>query len=67
MPHTIPNSGLHEFVSERVLVRYARPGVRAADLGAGPGAMTEMSHSFGFNVVAVDRDANVLEAGVPHF
>jgi len=32
---TTTNSGLHDFVGERVLARYARPGVRAADLGAG--------------------------------
>lgn len=66
MPPTTTNSGLHEFVSERVLVRYARPGVRAADLGAGPGAMTARLRSFGCDVVAVDRNANGFEAGVPH-
>jgi 2-polyprenyl-3-methyl-5-hydroxy-6-metoxy-1,4-benzoquinol methylase len=66
MPHTTTNSGLHEFVSERVLVRYARPGVRAADLGAGPGAMAARLRSFGCDVLAVDRDANGFEAGLPH-
>jgi len=35
MLNTTTNSGLHDFVGERVLARYARPGVRAADLGAG--------------------------------
>jgi 2-polyprenyl-3-methyl-5-hydroxy-6-metoxy-1,4-benzoquinol methylase len=66
MPHTTTNSGLHEFVSERVLVKYARPGVRAADLGAGPGAMAARLRSFGCDVLAVDRDANGFEAGLPH-
>jgi hypothetical protein len=37
MLHTTTNSGLHDFVGERVLTRYGRPGVRAADLGAGHG------------------------------
>lgn len=31
--------GLHEFVGERAFARYARPGMHAADLGTGPGAM----------------------------
>jgi len=63
---TTTNSGLHDFVGERVLARYARPGVRAADLGAGPGAMAARLRSFGCDVVAVDRDANGFEAKVPH-
>lgn len=66
MPLTTTNSGLHEFVGERVLVRYARPGVRAADLGAGPGAMAARLRSFGCDVLAVDRDANGFEARLPH-
>jgi len=66
MLHTTTNSGLHDFVGERVLARYARPGVRAADLGAGPGAMAARLQSFGCEVVAVDRDANGFEAHLPH-
>jgi 2-polyprenyl-3-methyl-5-hydroxy-6-metoxy-1,4-benzoquinol methylase len=66
MLHTTTNSGLHDFVGERVLARYARPGVRAADLGAGPGAMAARLQSFGCDVVAVDRDANGFEARLPH-
>jgi 2-polyprenyl-3-methyl-5-hydroxy-6-metoxy-1,4-benzoquinol methylase len=66
MPHTNTNSGLHEFVGERVLGRYARPGVRAADLGAGPGAMAARLRSLGCDVVAVDRDSKGFEAQVPH-
>jgi 2-polyprenyl-3-methyl-5-hydroxy-6-metoxy-1,4-benzoquinol methylase len=66
MLHTTTNSGLHDFVGERVLTRYARPGVRAADLGAGPGAMAARLQSFGCDVVAVDRDANGFEARLPH-
>lgn len=66
MLHTTTNGGLHAFVGERVLARYARPGVRAADLGAGPGAMAARLREFGCDVLAVDRDANGFEADVPH-
>jgi len=40
--------------------------MRAADLGAGPGAMTERLASMGCDVVAVDRDRVGFEAQVPH-
>jgi len=66
MLHTATNSGLHEFVAERILARYARAGVRAADLGAGPGAMAERLVSLGCEVVAVDRDAAGFQANAPH-
>jgi 2-polyprenyl-3-methyl-5-hydroxy-6-metoxy-1,4-benzoquinol methylase len=66
MISTTTNSGLHEFVCERVLRRYARPGVRAADLGAGPGAMAARLRSLGCDVLAVDRDSTGFEAEVPH-
>jgi 2-polyprenyl-3-methyl-5-hydroxy-6-metoxy-1,4-benzoquinol methylase len=64
---TTTNTGLHEFVAERVLRRYARAGIRAADLGSGPGAMAARLHSFRCNVLAVDRTAQGFEAAVPHF
>jgi 2-polyprenyl-3-methyl-5-hydroxy-6-metoxy-1,4-benzoquinol methylase len=57
--------GLHEFVASQVIARYARPGIRAVDLGAGPGAMCERLHSFGCEVVAVDRDPAVYQAKYP--
>src|SRR6266478_9529275 len=66
MLHTDTNSGLHDFVGEVVLARYAGPGVRAADLGAGPGAMAARLQSLGCEVVAVDRDSKNFEAQVPH-
>jgi 2-polyprenyl-3-methyl-5-hydroxy-6-metoxy-1,4-benzoquinol methylase len=66
MLRTATNSGLHQFVGERILSRYARTGVRAADLGAGPGAMADRLRSLGCEVVAVDRDAVGFEAEVPH-
>jgi len=66
MLHTMTNCGLHEFVAERVLAHYARPGVRAVDLGAGPGAMAARLQGLGCEVLAVDRDARGFEASVPH-
>lgn len=66
MLHTTTNRGLHDFVGERVLARYARPGVRATDLGAGPGAMAARLHSLGCDVLAVDRNANGFEAELAH-
>lgn len=63
---TTTNSGLHEFVSERVLGRYAHHGVRAADLGTGPGAMAAHLRDLGCHVIAVDRDCKDFTAGVPH-
>jgi len=64
--HTTTNKGLHEFVAERVLARYARPGIRAADLGSGPGAIAARLHAFGCDVLAVDRTAEGFEACLPH-
>jgi hypothetical protein len=44
MLHTATNSGLHEFVGKRILPRYARAGVRTADLGAGPDEHGDPTH-----------------------
>src|SRR3989442_15645116 len=65
MLHTTTNAGLHDFVVERVLTRYTRPGLRAADLGTGPGAMAARLHSLGCEVLAADRDAADFAAGLP--
>src|ERR1700730_10003982 len=66
MAHTVTPSGLHEYVGLQVLSRYARPGLKAVDLGAGPGAMAERLRSMGCSVLAVDRNADVFEADLPH-
>lgn len=66
MPPTTTNAGLHEFVARCVLAEYARPGVRAADLGSGPGAMAARLKSMGCEVLAADRDLAGFEADVPH-
>jgi len=66
MIRTTTNNGLHDFVVERVFARYARPGIRTADLGAGPGAMAARLRSLECEVLAVDRDSQGFEANVPH-
>jgi SAM-dependent methyltransferase len=57
---TVTARGLHEFVASQ-LSRYARPGARAVDLGAGPGAMCKRLSSLGCQVLAIDRDQAVFE------
>jgi 2-polyprenyl-3-methyl-5-hydroxy-6-metoxy-1,4-benzoquinol methylase len=66
MLHTTTNSGLHEFVEQQVLSKYARAGNKAADLGSGPGAMAARLRSLGYDVTAADRSASDFEAGLPH-
>jgi 2-polyprenyl-3-methyl-5-hydroxy-6-metoxy-1,4-benzoquinol methylase len=66
MPHSTTNSGLHEFVTEHVLLKRVKKGFRAADLGSGPGAMATRLHSLGCLVLAVDRAADDFEADLPH-
>jgi 2-polyprenyl-3-methyl-5-hydroxy-6-metoxy-1,4-benzoquinol methylase len=66
MIHTTTNSGLHDFVQERVLAKYAHQGVRAIDLGTGPGAMAARLSALGCHVLAADRDAHGFETKVPH-
>src|SRR5579885_2092744 len=66
MPHTTTNGGLHEFVGERVLAQYAKRGIRACDLGSGPGAMAARLQGLGCDVVAADRDPDAFEATAKH-
>ena len=66
IPHTTTNSGLHEFVADRVLSKFAAPGIRAVDLGSGPGAMAARLRALGCEVLAVDRSADGFEADVRH-
>ena len=66
MLNTMTNSGLHDFVQERVLSRYGRPDAHAIDLGTGPGAMAARLRVLGYNVLAVDRDSHGFEADIPH-
>ncbi len=66
MTETTTNKGLHNFVGEKVLVSYARPGVKAVDLGSGPGAMAERMKAMGCEVLAADRVIAGFEANLPH-
>lgn len=66
MISTTTNRGLHDFVKDHVLVRYARPGLQAADLGTGPGAMAARLRDLGCHVIAVDRDCKDFATDVPH-
>ena len=64
---TSTNSGLHDFVANQVIKRYACPGLRAADLGTGPGAMAERLQLLGCEVIGVDLNGDVFKAKLPHF
>ena len=66
MIHTTTNTGLHDFVQERVLRKYVHQGVRAIDLGTGPGAIAARLSAMGCEVLAVDRDSEGFQAAVPH-
>lgn len=66
MIHTTTNSGLHDFVGERVISKYVRPGLRAVDLGSGPGAMAIRLKTMGCEVMAADRSAHDFVAELPH-
>lgn len=66
MIHTTTNPGLHDFVQEQALTNYARPKIRAVDLGTGPGAMAARLSAMGCDVLAVDRNSEGFKAGVPH-
>jgi 2-polyprenyl-3-methyl-5-hydroxy-6-metoxy-1,4-benzoquinol methylase len=66
IPPTATAPGLHDFVAAQVLPPYARPGLRAADLGTGPGAMAARLRAMGCDVVGVDRDSKDFAAQVPH-
>jgi|SRR5437773_480971 len=66
IPPTVTPNGLHEFVVAQLLSRYGRQGVRATDLGTGPGAMAARLSALGCDVLAVDRDSAGFEAKGPH-
>ena len=63
---TTTNSGLHDFVGNTVLVPLVRPGLKVADLGAGPGAMAARLAAMGCDVLAADLTKNGFAAGLPH-
>ncbi len=60
--HTI--SGLHDFL-DPMLKRYAIPGGRAIDLGAGSGALAVRLRDLGYDAIAVDVNAERYKADIP--
>ena len=52
-------------MATQVIAGHARPGTRAIDLGAGPGARCERLQALGCEGVAVDRDATVNQGSRP--
>ena len=63
---TTTNTGLHDFVVDSVLSLLVRPGLKAADLGSGPGAMAARLAAMGCDVLAGDLTKNGFAAGLPH-
>lgn len=62
IPPTATASGLHDFVAECVLTRYSRLGIRATELGAGPGAMAARLRAMGCDVITMDSDSENFAA-----
>ena len=57
-------SGLHDFLGP-ILKRYAIPGGRAIDLGAGSGALAVRLRDLGYEVIAVDMNSERYKADIP--
>jgi 2-polyprenyl-3-methyl-5-hydroxy-6-metoxy-1,4-benzoquinol methylase len=66
MAHSWSPKGLHEFVCDNVIRKYARPGLRAIDLGTGGGSMAEKMRDLGCDVIASDLSAEWYKADLPH-
>jgi 2-polyprenyl-3-methyl-5-hydroxy-6-metoxy-1,4-benzoquinol methylase len=57
-------SGLHDFL-DPILKRYAIPGGRAIDLGAGSGALAVRLRDLGYETIAVDLHGERYKADIP--
>lgn len=57
--------GLHDFVVERVLARFAQPGERAIDLGAGTGLLATRMQELGWNALGADKNVSGFKAALP--
>ncbi|MHB8185475.1 MAG: glycosyltransferase [Dermatophilaceae bacterium] len=57
--------GLYSHLVATVLSRYARPGLRCVDLGAGTGALAVRLQQLDLDVLGADRDAAGFQAPVP--
>lgn len=63
-PGTATAPGLHQFLLEQVCPRYFCAGQRAADLGAGTGALALRLHELGWDVLAADFNPAGYRAGI---
>ena len=57
--------GIHDFLMDTLLQRYAVGGGRAIDFGAGSGALAVKLQGLGFEVAAVDINREGFKADVP--
>ena len=57
--------GLHSYLVNTVLSRFARPGARCVDLGAGTGALAVRLQQLDLDVLGADRDSAGFQAPVP--
>lgn len=58
-------AGLHEFVARQIVEHFGNRRGRAIDLGAGSGAFAVRLHKLGFDVLAVDHNADEYKAELP--
>ena len=65
MLETTTIAGLHDYVVEEVLRRFASPGQMAIDLGAGSGALAVRLRALGWNTRAADINERGYKADVP--
>jgi 2-polyprenyl-3-methyl-5-hydroxy-6-metoxy-1,4-benzoquinol methylase len=54
--------GLHDYVVDKVLARFVKPGERAIDLGAGSGALAMRMQHLGWDVTGADMNAAEFKA-----
>jgi 2-polyprenyl-3-methyl-5-hydroxy-6-metoxy-1,4-benzoquinol methylase len=57
--------GLHDYVVNDVLPRFAKPGDRALDLGAGTGALAMRMQKLGWEVTGADMNVAGFKAPLP--
>jgi SAM-dependent methyltransferase len=62
---TTTMAGLHDFVVEQVLARFAQPGERAIDLGAGSGLLATRMKALGWDAMGADKNAAGFHAELP--
>ena len=65
MLETTTLAGLHDYVVEEVLRRFASPGQMAIDLGTGSGALAVRLRALGWNTRAADINERGYKADVP--